>query len=56
MCSSDLIEAAAKCGIGTVALRSGKFSDEALRNAGAVCLYDDVAALLADYDNSPLAR
>jgi phosphoglycolate phosphatase-like HAD superfamily hydrolase len=50
------IEAASKCGISTVALRSGKFSDEALRTAGAMCLYDDVAALLADYDNSPLAR
>jgi membrane protein len=49
------IEAASKCGIGTIALRSGKFSDEALRGAGAVCLYDDVAALLADYDSSPLA-
>ncbi len=50
------IEAAAKCGIGTVALRSGKFSDEALREAGALRLYDDVAALLADYDDSPLNR
>ena len=29
---------------------------EALRAAGAVCLYDDVAALLADFDNSPLNR
>lgn len=50
------IEAAAKCGIGGIALRSGKFSDESLRAAGAIALYDDAAALLADYDNSPLAR
>lgn len=50
------IEAAAKCGIGAIALRSGKFSDESLRAAGAIALYDDAAALLADYDNSPLAR
>ena len=49
------IEAAAKCGMGTVALRSGKFSDESLHGAGAVCIYDDVAALLADFDNSPLS-
>lgn len=49
------IEAAAKCGIRTVAVRSGGFSDEALRTAGAVALYDDVAALLAEYENSPLA-
>jgi membrane protein len=49
------IAAAAKCGIATVAVRSGKFSDAALREAGAVTLYDDVAALLADYAGSPLA-
>ena len=48
------IEAAAKCGMSTVALRSGKFSDASLREAGAVCIYDDAAALLADFDNSPL--
>jgi phosphoglycolate phosphatase-like HAD superfamily hydrolase len=48
------IEAAAKAGIGTVAVRSGGFSDDAL--AGAVAIYDDVAALLRDFDRSPLAR
>jgi membrane protein len=48
------IQAAAKCGMGTVALRSGKFSDEALRHAGALCLYEDVAELLASFDKSPL--
>jgi HAD superfamily hydrolase (TIGR01509 family) len=48
------IEAAAKCGIATIGLRSGKFSDESLRAAGAIALYDDAAALLADYDKSPL--
>ena len=50
------IQAAAKCGISTIGLRSGKFSDEALLEAGSVALYDDVAALLADYDESPLGR
>lgn len=49
------VEAAAKCGIGTVALRSGKFADAALREAGAIAVYDDVAALVLDFDNSPLA-
>ena len=49
------IEAAGKCGITAIGLRSGKFSDESLRRAGAVTLYDDVAALLAEYDTSPLA-
>jgi HAD superfamily hydrolase (TIGR01509 family) len=50
------IEAAGKCGIATVALRSGKFPDEALRAAGAVAIYDDAAALLAGYADSPLGR
>ncbi len=48
------IEAAAKCGIAAVGVRSGKFSDETLRGAGAVALYDDVAALLTGFEDSPL--
>jgi membrane protein len=48
------IEAARKCGIAAIAVRSGGFSNEALLEAGAVALYDDVAALLRDYDASPL--
>ena len=50
------VEAAAKCGIRAVALRSGGFDDAALLEAGAIALYDDVAALLADYARSPLGR
>lgn len=50
------IEAAGKCGIAAVGVRSGKFADDALLGAGAIALFDDVAALLADYDNSPLGR
>ncbi|MBB4857704.1 membrane protein [Novosphingobium chloroacetimidivorans] len=50
------IEAAAKCEIAAVAVRSGKFSDAALTDAGAIAIYDDVAALLADYSSSPLGR
>lgn len=50
------IEAARKCGIATIAVRSGKFADDVLLKAGALSLYDDVAALLADYAGSPLAR
>jgi HAD superfamily hydrolase (TIGR01509 family) len=49
------IEAAAKCGIAAVALRSGGFADDVLDGAGAVAIYDDAAALLAGYDASPLA-
>ncbi len=48
------IAAAAKCGVTTVAVRSGGFEEAAL--ADAVARYDDVAALLADFDRSPLAR
>lgn len=50
------IEAARKCGIAAIGLRSGGFSDDALEAAGAVAVYDDVAALLADYALSPLSR
>jgi HAD superfamily hydrolase (TIGR01509 family) len=50
------VEAAAKCGIAAVAVRSGGFSDEVLRKAGAIAIYDDVAALLGCYDVSPLGR
>jgi membrane protein len=48
------IEAAMKCGMGAVALRSGKFDDEVLWGAGAIALFDDAVALLASYDTSPL--
>lgn len=46
------IEAGRGAGIGCVGVRSGKFSDAALD--GAVALYDDVAAILADFEASPL--
>jgi HAD superfamily hydrolase (TIGR01509 family) len=49
------IEAALKSGLRTMAVRSGGFSDEALREAGAIRIYQDVATLLAEYDASPLA-
>jgi HAD superfamily hydrolase (TIGR01509 family) len=48
------MEAAGKGGIAAVALRSGKFPDDVLRNAGAIEIYDDAAALLANYVNSSL--
>lgn len=49
------VEAALKCGIKAIAVRSGKFSDEVLLEAGAIALYDDVASLLADFDHSHIA-
>jgi YihY family inner membrane protein len=48
------IEAAAKCKLRTIAVRSGGFDETAL--AGAVARYDDVGALLAGFDQSLLAR
>jgi HAD superfamily hydrolase (TIGR01509 family) len=47
--------AAGKCSIAAIGVRSGRFPDDALRGAGAIAIYDDVAALLADYCCSPLA-
>lgn len=49
------VEAAAKAGVATIALRSGGWwSDDALSDALAI--YDGPAALLRDFDRSPLAR
>ncbi|MDP1027595.1 HAD family hydrolase [Sphingomonas sp. KR1UV-12] len=50
------MEAAARCGIAAIAVRSGGFDDAALTEAGARYIYDDVAALYADYERSPLVR
>ncbi len=48
--------AADRCGVATIGLRSGGFSDAALTEAGAVAIFDDVASLLSAYERSPLAR
>jgi HAD superfamily hydrolase (TIGR01509 family) len=50
------MKAANRCGIAAVGVRSGKFPDDTLWNAGAIGIYDDVAALLAGYVDSPLGR
>lgn len=50
------VEAALRSGIATIAVRSGGFPDAALREAGAVRIYRDVATILAEYDTSPLAE
>jgi HAD superfamily hydrolase (TIGR01509 family) len=47
--------AAAKAGIRTIGVLSGGFTEEALRGAGAVEIYRDVADLLEHYDESLLA-
>lgn len=47
------IEAAAKLGVATIALRSGGFSEQDL--ADAIAVYDDPQDLVNAYDVSPLA-
>jgi len=49
------VQAAAKAGMRTVGLLSGGFTEEALREAGAVAVYGDVSDLLDGYEESPLA-
>ena len=49
------MEAAAKCGMTRIAVRSGGFDDETLTQAGAQMIVDDVAELLARFDATPLA-
>jgi membrane protein len=48
------IEAAARCGIPAVAVRSGKFPDASLTQA--IAIYDGAWQLLERFDSSPLAR
>lgn len=49
-------EAAGRAGIACVGVLSGGVSEAELRDAGAVAVYDDVAALRARLAGSPLAR
>jgi HAD superfamily hydrolase (TIGR01509 family) len=48
------VEAARRAGVPCVTVRSGGVGEDELRAAGAIAVYDDVAALLADLDASPL--
>jgi HAD superfamily hydrolase (TIGR01509 family) len=50
------IEAAAKLDVDVVAVLTGGWTRADLTDAGAVAVYDDVAQLLAQLDDSPLAR
>jgi HAD superfamily hydrolase (TIGR01549 family) len=50
------IAAAARAGVGCVAVQAGGTGAAELSEAGALAVYDDMAALLADLDASPLAR
>jgi HAD superfamily hydrolase (TIGR01509 family) len=50
------VEAARAAGLDTVAVLCGGISRAELEEAGAIAVYDDPAALLADLESSPLAR
>ncbi|GAB3165928.1 HAD family hydrolase [Amycolatopsis stemonae] len=50
------VQAATKAGVRTIGVLSGGVSAAELTEAGAVAVYDDVAALLADLEDSPLAN
>jgi len=49
------VEAAAKLDLGVVCVLTGGSTREQLEEAGALTVYDDVAQLLAELDQSPLA-
>jgi membrane protein len=48
------IVAARRSGIDTIALRSGRFPEDALRAERPIAIYDDVATLLEEFDRSPI--
>jgi phosphoglycolate phosphatase-like HAD superfamily hydrolase len=48
------VHAATKAGVRTISVRSGGVGAAELTDAGAVAVYDDVAALLDDLDDSVL--
>jgi phosphoglycolate phosphatase-like HAD superfamily hydrolase len=47
--------AAERCGVPTVALLTGGFSEQELRAAGAVCVYESLGELIEHLDETPLA-
>lgn len=50
------VKAAEPLGLAVVGVSAGGISRGELEEAGAVAVYDDVAALLADLDRSPIGR
>ena len=49
------VEAAKKAGMPAIAVRSGGFGDDELRDAGAIALFDTPGDLAAALDDTPLA-
>jgi membrane protein len=49
------VEAAAAAGLMTIGVTSGPFDERRLKDAGAISIYPNVAALLAEFDRSALS-
>ena len=49
-------QAACKAQLQTIGMLSGGWSEKDLREAGCIAIYRDPADLLANYENSPIAR
>ena len=47
-------EAAGGANLRTIGVLSGGFAEDNLRKAGCIAIYQDIADLLAHYDESPL--
>ncbi len=50
------VEAAARCDLSVVGVLTGGISRQELEEAGAIAVYGDVAELLRDLDDSPIAK
>lgn len=50
------IQAAGKAGVSTIALTCGGWTEQELKEAGAIAVYRDPADLLRRFDSSPLAH
>ena len=49
------VEAARKAGVSTVAVQSGGWTEQQLREAGAIAVYVDVADIVRNFERSPFA-
>jgi phosphoglycolate phosphatase-like HAD superfamily hydrolase len=48
------VEAARRAGVQTIAVLTGGFSEQELRDAGAVAVFDSIVALRDGVDSTPL--
>jgi HAD superfamily hydrolase (TIGR01509 family) len=48
-------EAAKRAGVPTIGVLTGGFSEQELRDAGALCVFDSMEALIGELDSTPLS-